>query len=491
MRSSGILLPVSSLPSPYGIGSFGQDALRLIDFLQAAGQQFWQILPVGPTGYGDSPYQSFSSFAANPYFIDLDMLAAQHLLQPGEITAPAWGDRQDRVDYGLLYQNRFAVLRLAASRLDPMAADFLAFVAEEADWLEDYAFFMAIKIRFQMDPLAKWPRTIRLRDPKAIGQIRGEMTAEIIFWEQVQFMAFRQWQALKAYAGQKGIRIIGDVPIYVSPDSSDLWAHPDLFQTDADLNLVEVAGCPPDPFTPLGQFWGNPLYDWPRHQETDYRWWIRRLRHAGRVYDVVRIDHFRGFESYFSIPGHDEIAANGIWRPGPGLSIITAIKRELPCLPIIAEDLGYITPEVRELLAVSGYPGMKVLQFAFDSRESGDYLPYKYQANSVVYTGTHDNTTSEDWQHSAPAASVQFAWEYLDVRRASDFTWRLIRAALASPADTCVIPLQDYLRLGAEARINTPGTKENNWQWRVNQTALTAELAASIRKVTDLYGRLG
>lgn len=490
MRSSGILMPISSLPSPYGIGSLGKEACRFIDFLQDAGQQYWQILPIGPTGYGDSPYQSFSAFAGNPYFIDLDLLAGQGLLQPAEITACSWGGDRTRVDYQQLYQKRFAVLRLAAGRLNPDAADFQAFIGTEADWLDDYALFMAIKVRLGMAALRDWPLPARLRDSGALSQIRRETAPDILFWQQVQFLFDRQWQAMKRYAHVCGIRIIGDIPIYVSPDSADLWAYPDLFQTGARLELTEVAGCPPDPFAPDGQLWGNPLYDWPRHRKTRFAWWIRRLRQAGRVYDAVRIDHFRGLESYYTIPGDQETAAGGQWRPGPGLAFVDAVKDALPDLPIIAEDLGFITPEVRCLLAESGYPGMKVLQFAFDSREPGDYKPFTYFRNSVVYTGTHDNTTTEDWQFSAPAESVQIAYDYLDVTRPADFTWRFIRTALASVADTCIVPLPDYLGLGADARINTPSTKTGNWQWRVDPSLLTAGLAAKIRNLADLYGRL-
>ncbi|MEA4890066.1 MAG: 4-alpha-glucanotransferase [Clostridiaceae bacterium] len=490
MRSSGILLPVSSLPSPHGIGSLGQAACRFIDFLQAAGQQFWQILPIGPTGYGDSPYQSFSAFAANPYFIDLDLLTEQGLLKTAEVESITWGSAPDQVDYGTLYQNRLAILRLAAGRLDPAAGGFPEYAAAEAEWLDDYALFMALKNRFNMASLRDWPLPARTRDEAVLLRLRGDMADEILFWKQIQYLFSRQWQALKAYAHQKGIRIIGDIPIYVSPDSSDLWAHPELFQVDDQLDLTEVAGCPPDPFAPEGQLWGNPLYNWPRHRDDHYRWWIKRLRQAGQVYDVVRIDHFRGFESYYAIPGRQETAAGGRWRQGPGLSFIEAIKQNLPELPIIAEDLGFITPEVRQLLAESGYPGMKVLQFAFDSREPGDYKPFTYQRNSVVYTGTHDNTTTEDWQHSAPADSVQIAREFMDVDRPEDFTWRFIRTALASVSDICIIPLQDYLRLGAQARINTPSTKTGNWQWRVDAAVLTEDLAAKIYRLTGLYGRL-
>ncbi|HAL74366.1 MAG TPA: 4-alpha-glucanotransferase, partial [Clostridiales bacterium] len=413
MRKSGILLPLSSVPSPYGFGSAGQSAIDFIDFLKTAGQTCWQVLPIGPIGYADSPYQSFSTFAVNPYYIDLDLLVAQGLLTCDEICAYDWGDSANYADYGLLYQNRFPLLRLAASRLDPQSDDFQTFLSQEADWIEDYALFMAIKVSLQMVGLREWPAELRQRDVSALKRIQSELAPEIIFWQQLQYMAFRHWQSVKAYANAQGISIIGDVPIYVSPDSSDLWAQPELFQTDGHMNLVDVAGCPPDFFAPLGQLWGNPLYDWPQHQQTKYQWWLRRLRHAGRIYDVVRIDHFRGFESYYAIPSQDKTAENGCWKPGPDYDFIQAVLRELPDLAIIAEDLGVITAGVKELLARSGYPGMKVLQFAFGDRSGNDYLPYNYDHNCVVYTGTHDNTTTADWLRTASPDEIAFAREYL------------------------------------------------------------------------------
>ena len=490
MRKSGILLPVSSLPSPYGIGTIGRDARDFVDFLEAAGQTLWQILPIGPTGYGDSPYQSFSTFAANPYLIDLDELVAEGLLYPEEINTCSWGGPPSRIDYGLLFENRYIILRLAANRMDVQTEEFRLFEAEESGWLDDYALFMAIKTSLDMVPLCDWPPELRRREKAALNNARHALADEILFWKQLQFLFFRQWLALREYAAERGVQIVGDVPIYVSPDSSDLWAHPALFQVDDDLNLIEVAGCPPDYFSPLGQLWGNPLYDWPKHLETGYSWWIQRMRHAARVYDIIRIDHFRGFESYYAIPAEDQTAEHGIWRPGPGTPLIDALKRDLPGLDIIAEDLGVITPEVRQMLVLSAFPGMRVLQFAFDSREGNEYLPHNYPFNTVVYTGTHDNTTTEDWQLGSPPATVQFAREYLDVDDPDLFTWRFIRAGLASTADTCIVPMQDYLRLGAESRLNTPGTSEGNWRWRVEKSALSLDLAEKIFHMTELYGRV-
>ncbi|HAG66542.1 MAG TPA: 4-alpha-glucanotransferase, partial [Ruthenibacterium lactatiformans] len=464
MRTSGILMPVSSLPSPYGIGSLGAEAYRFVDFLAAAGQRYWQILPIGPTGYGDSPYQSFSAFAANLYFIDLDALEQRGLLTHDEIARFDFGpDAPEGIDYGALFRTRFAVLELAVRRFDAGEDAFRDFCAANAFWLDDYALFMALKAENGMRAFSLWPKDVRARRPAALAAARARLAGQVRFWQVVQYLFFEQWAALKAYANAKGVEFIGDIPIYVSPDSSDLWADPSLFQVDADGALTEVAGCPPDAFAADGQLWGNPLYNWDVHLKTGCAWWIRRLRHASAVYDVVRIDHFRGFESYYAIPARDKTAVNGVWRKGPGTAFIDVIRRKLPDVRIIAEDLGYLTDDVKALLRASGFPGMKVLQFAFDSREESDYLPHNYTQNSVVYTGTHDNTTTADWELSAPAGDVAFARRYLDVEGDADFTRRFIRAALASVSDTAVIPMPDWLGLGAEARINTPSTLGGNW----------------------------
>ena len=487
MRTSGILMPVSSLPSPYGIGSLGAEAYRFVDFLAAAGQRYWQILPIGPTGYGDSPYQSFSAFAANPYFIDLDAL---ELLTHDEIARFDFGpDAPEGIDYGALFRTRFAVLELAVRRFDAGEDAFRDFCAANAFWLDDYALFMALKAENGMRAFSLWPKDVRARRPAALAAARARLAGQVRFWQVVQYLFYEQWAALKAYANAKGVEFIGDIPIYVSPDSSDLWADPSLFQVDADGALTEVAGCPPDAFAADGQLWGNPLYNWDVHLKTGCAWWIRRLRHASAVYDVVRIDHFRGFESYYAIPARDKTAVNGVWRKGPGTAFIDVIRRKLPDVRIIAEDLGYLTDDVKALLRASGFPGMKVLQFAFDSREESDYLPHNYTQNSVVYTGTHDNTTTADWELSAPAGDVAFARRYLDVEGDADFTRRFIRAALASVSDTAVIPMPDWLGLGAEARINTPSTLGGNWLWRMDPAALTDALAADILALTKLYGR--
>lgn len=486
MRASGILLPVFSLPGGYGIGTMGAEARDFIDFLAQAGQTYWQILPIGPTGYGDSPYQSFSAFAGNPYFIDPALLAAQGLLTEAELGAPR---RVARIDYAALYRTRPALLQKAVSRLlaspDRHYADFCE---KQRFWLDDYALFMSIKEENGQVGLSQWPDALRLREEKAMRSARSRLADRIRYYSAVQYLFYAQWTSLKAYANAHGIRIIGDIPIYVSPDSSDLWAHPDLFQTDDRGRLSRVAGCPPDAFSATGQLWGNPLYNWPAHEADGFAWWCRRMAHATSIYDVVRIDHFRGFESYYSIPAHAEDARGGKWCKGPDSAFIAALHRALPDAPIIAEDLGYLTPEVRTMLRESGYPGMKVLQFAFDSREESNYLPHTYHRNSVVYTGTHDNTTTQDWQHSAAQSDVDYACEYLACTRRT-LTEAMIRAALSSVSDTAIIPLADWLHLGAAARINTPSTTNGNWQWRFSAASLTPALAAHIARQTQIYGR--
>ena len=486
-RASGILLPVSSLPGPWGIGTLGEEARRFVDFLAAAGQTYWQILPVGPTGYGDSPYQSFSAFAANPYFIDPGILIRQGLLTEEEAEAD-WGENPARVDYGALYASRHTLLQKAADRLPDGDSGFSAWQKEQSAWLEDYALFMALKEENDQQSWYHWPDEVRLRRPDALAKARQRLAGRVDYWKKVQYLFYRQWAELLAYAHQKGVQVIGDIPIYVSPDSSDIWADPELFQTDGDRRLTRVAGCPPDAFAAEGQLWGNPLYDWPRHKATGYAWWLRRLRHALTIYDVVRIDHFRGFESYYSIPARDTTAQNGSWQPGPGMDFIGAIHAAMPGARIIAEDLGYLTPQVKELLEGSGYPGMKVLQFAFDRREAGDYLPHNYLHNSVVYTGTHDNTTTAAWEAEAHPEDVARARAYL---HAADepLVESFIRAALASVSNTAIVPMQDWLGLGGEARMNVPSRPWGNWQWRVEQSALTPQLAGRIAALTELYGR--
>lgn len=488
MRASGILMPVSSLPGPWGIGTLGKEARQFVDFLAAAGQRYWQILPIGPTGYGDSPYQSFSAFAANPYFIDPGLLVEEGLLSKEEASAPFWGADPCRVDYGALWQARGLLLQKAAARLDPKDPAFAAFCADARDWLDDYALFMALKEENGHESWLCWPRKMRLREPAALADAQERLAGRIFYWKAVQYLFFGQWRSLKAYAAQNGVQIIGDIPIYVSADSSDVWASPGLFQLDGEGRPTEVAGCPPDAFAAGGQVWGNPLYNWQAHAADGYAWWLRRLGHAGRVYDLLRIDHFRGLESYFAIPAGQDTAAGGHWCKGPGLDFIRTVRAALPQLSIIAEDLGYLTDEVRALRHASGFAGMKVLQFAFDSREPGDYLPHNYRQNSVVYTGTHDNIPTAAWQTQAGPEDVAAARAYMAAAE-EDLAPAFIRTALASVCDTAIIPMQDWLGLGADARMNTPSRLDGNWQWRMAPGAAGEGLAERIRILSRRYGR--
>ena len=490
MRTSGILMPVSSLPSPYGIGSLGAEAYRFVDFLAAAGQRYWQILPIGPTGYGDSPYQSFSAFAANPYFIDLDALEQRGLLTHDEIARFDFGpEAPEGIDYGALFRTRFAVLELAVRRFDAGEDAFRDFCAANAFWLDDYALFMALKAENGMRAFSLWPKDVRARRPAALAAARARLAGQVRFWQVVQYLFYEQWAALKAYANAKGVEFIGDIPIYVSPDSSDLWADPSLFQVDADGALTEVAGCPPDAFAADGQLWGNPLYDWAHHEKTGFAWWVRRIRYALNFYDILRIDHFRGFDTYYAIPYGAKTAQTGEWRSGPGMKLFRAVKQALGDVPIVAEDLGELFPSVYELLAESGFPGMKVLQFAFGPGDS-EYLPHNHPVHCVVYTGTHDNTTAAAWYRTAAPAQRKKAAAYLGLNREEGFAAGLVRGALASPGELCIIPLADYLALGAEARINTSSTLGgSNWVWRALPGQLCAANAKKIAALAVLYGR--
>ncbi len=488
MRESGILMHISSLPGPYGIGTLGKAAYDFVDFLAEAGQRCWQILPLSPTGCGDSPYQSFSAFAGNPYLIDLDILIEAGLLAPEEVSGITWEVTPGRVDFGTMYNHRYAVLAQAFSRFQP-DGDYEAFLEESRHWLPDYALFMALKGRFGGKPWLQWPEELKKRTglEKAARELSGEIGLHCF----LQYAFHRQWKALRAYAGEKNIRIIGDVPIYVPLDCADVWAAPELFQLDGDLNPRVVAGCPPDAFTADGQLWGNPIYDWGKMAGTGYAWWLRRLGAAAKMYDVVRFDHFRGFESYWSVPAGDTTARNGRWVQGPGHDFILAVRQALPELDIIAEDLGYVTQEVRQLQLDSGYPGMKVIQFAFDSREESDYLPHLYPRHSVCYTGTHDNVTLGQWLEEAAPEDVAYARAYLGLNREEGYIWGMIRGAMSSVSKLCVVQMQDYLELGREARMNYPGTLSMaNWTWRAQPGFGTHALAERIYEITKLYGRI-
>lgn len=498
MRKSGILLPIASLPSPYGIGCFSREAYDFVDRLKEAGQSCWQILPLGPTSYGDSPYQSFSTFAGNPYFIDPEDLIQRGWISRVQCAGYDFGSDETNIDYGKMYESRFLLLKSAYenSRIRE-DEEFWRFVRENDFWLEDYALYMAVKDSFGGASWVLWHEDIKLRKPEALATYGRRLEDEVCFYKFQQYMFRLQWKKLKDYANRRGISIIGDIPIYVALDSSDAWANPELFQFDENCIPTAVAGCPPDSFSATGQLWGNPLYRWDYHKQTGYHWWMKRLESCYLQYDMVRIDHFRGFDAYYSIPNGEPTAQKGVWEEGPGYDFFETMKKELGEKEIIAEDLGFLTPSVKELVKRTGYPGMKVLQFAFDSREESDYLPHNYTPNCVVYTGTHDNDTVLGWYKALNDADRKLCDEYLNLfhckdRKDSDglIAWEFIRAAMASVAFLAVVPMQDYLGLGALARINTPSTIGNNWKWRMKKGDFTKELAEKIRGMTELYGRL-
>ena len=500
MRESGVLLPIFSLPSRFGIGCFSKEAYQFVDQLEKAGQSRWQILPLGPTGYGDSPYQSFSTFAGNPYFIDLETLVEEGLLTEAECTQADFGEHEDKIDYEKLYRQRFIVLKKAFVRFEENEKSqkgkkeqgFEKFVQENREWLEDYCLYMAIKDSLGGISWIEWPKEVRDREEQALKRAEFELAEAIRFYRFQQYEFDKQWKRLHQYANEHGVRIIGDIPIYVAFDSADTWANPKLFQFDENNLPTGVAGCPPDGFSATGQLWGNPLYRWEYHRKTGYAWWMKRIAYSFQLYDAVRIDHFRGFDEYYAIPYGEKTAVNGTWMPGPGIEFFRMVEEKLGHLDIIAEDLGFLTDTVLKLLSDTGFPGMKVVQFAFDSREAANYLPHTYTQNCVVYTGTHDNTTTRDWYHTVSKECRDFAKEYL-CKPALDedlLAWDFIAMAMGSVADLCIIPLQDYLCLGAEARINTPSTLGGNWVWRMKKEQLDETLVQKIYKVTKLYGRL-
>ena len=488
MRKSGILMPIFSLPSPYGIGTFGQSASQFIDFLHKGGQSLWQILPLNPTNYGDSPYQSFSSFAGNPYFIDLDLLVRDGLLTAAEIKSYDFGDNPEKVDYEKMYNFRYPLLKKAFSRFKA-DDEYCDFEKQNAHWLDSYVLFMAIKSANEGAAWYEWPESLKKREPDALLQAQTELAVDIAFHKFLQFIFNKQWLSLKKYANQNGIEIIGDIPIYVALDSADVWANPKQFLLDDDYAPKAVAGVPPDIFSEDGQLWGNPLYDWQYMKQTDYAWWKQYLGHALGRYDIVRIDHFRGFESFFAIPYGDTTAKGGKWVKGPDIDLFNAFKTEFgENLPIIAEDLGVITPAVRKMLSHTGFPGMKVLQFAFDGDNSNAFLPHNIDRNCVIYTGTHDNDTIMGWLETEKDAAKQ-AKAYFNHPSDDGFNWAMMKAAQSSVADTCILMMQDLLALGSEARINTPSTLGNNWQWRIKGECINGWLADILKENTVLYGR--
>lgn len=489
MRNSGILMHISSLPGKYGIGKLGREAYAFADFLAKSGQKYWQILPVTPTSYGDSPYQSFSVNAGNPYFIDFETLEAEGLLKSMEYKRISWGGMA-AVDYALLYEKVFAVLRKAFARFEP-DGEYRAFCVENEKWLDNYALFMALKDAHGGKAWNEWEKPLRMFEEKAVERARQKYEDDIDFYKFIQYEYFRQWKKFKAYVNSLGIDMIGDIPIYVAYDSVEVWTMPNYFLLDRSKTPIDVAGCPPDAFTAKGQLWGNPLYRWDVMEHEHFRWWIDRIRSATSTYDVVRIDHFRGFESYYCIPFGNEDAVIGEWRKGPGMKLFKEVKKQLGDCRIIAEDLGFITAKVARLLKSSGFPGMKVLEFAFDPKGDSVYLPCNFKSsNCVCYTGTHDNETLAGWAAKLPRAEAKFVREYLNIKRNKDIPRAVIRAAWSSIADVSVAQMQDFLELGSEARMNIPSTLGGNWQWRMSSDALTDKLAEEIYELTRIYGRL-
>lgn len=483
-------MPVSSLPSPYGIGTFGKAAFSLIDFLKEAGQKYWQVLPVGPTSFGDSPYQSFSAFAGNPYFIDLDILREEGLLKQEEIDAFDWGGQPDDVDYAKLYQARFQVLRIAFGRSGHRgAADYLRFCEENREWLDDYALYMALKGSFDNHEWLLWPEKLRMRDPEELQTWSSLLKEEQDFWKFCQFAFFEQWDRVKAYAHANGVQIIGDIPIYVALDSADVWVHGELFQLDEQRRPTCVAGVPPDAFSATGQLWGNPLYDWEEMARTGFAWWKARMAHSARLYDVIRVDHFIGIVRYYAIPYGAQTAATGEWRQGPGVQLIRAIDTAVGASKVIAEDLGVVVPEVRRVLKQAGYPGMKVIQFGFDSDAQNEHLPHNYTQNIAVYGGTHDNETLVGRYTAMEPKDARYAMRYLQVRRRRDIPKAIILAGYASVANTVVYQAQDLLFLPNSARMNFPSTLGGNWRWRLLEGQLTPSLAKWLYGLAETYGR--
>jgi len=498
-RSAGILLSVFSLPSRYGIGCFSKEAYEFVDWLAEAGQTYWQILPLGPTSYGgsaDSPYQCYSAFAGNPYFIDLEALIEEGVLSRTECELCDFGTNPEKINYTKLYENRLKLLRKAYERSDiSRNPDYQKFLSENSWWLADYALFMAVRGFFGEQPWTSWPQDIRLHWGFALDYYRRELYFDVEFWQYIQFKFFQQWEKLKAYANGRHIQIVGDIPIYVSPDSADAWAHPELFQLDENNVPTAIAGCPPDDFSADGQLWGNHLYNWDYHRRTNYDWWISRMWQSFRLYDVVRLDHFRGFDQYYSIPYGSKTALTGHWEQGPGMELFRTMERRLGKNAIIAEDLGLMTDSVRQLVKDSGYPNMKVLQFAFSATDTGgynEYLPHNYPNNCFVYTGTHDNETLTGWLSGLKPEELALVRTYLDDHHTpvEQLHRKLVRLAMYSCAKTCIVPVQDWLGLDNTCRTNQPGTVDGNWAWRMKSGVLTKDLQKEVFALTKRTARI-
>jgi len=489
-RGAGVLLPVSSLPSDYGIGTLGEEAFHFIDFLNSAGQKYWQVLPVGPTSFGDSPYQSFSAFAGNPYFIDPGILISEGLLTEEEVNTYDWGDDPANIDYAKLFHYRFKILHIASLRsTHSNTKEYRMFCDENIYWLDDYCLFMALKFKFDNQSWLLWPKELRFHEQNAVEDYSYELKDEIEFWKFCQFEFFEQWRKVKEYANKNGIKIIGDIPIYAALDSADVWTHSSQFQLDAERRPVLVSGVPPDVFSKDGQLWGNPLYDWNVMERDGFDWWKKRMACSAKIYDVIRIDHFIGVVRYYAIPAEDSTAVNGSWKTGPGLKLMNAIDSAIGRSQLVAEDLGVVVPEVRNLLKKTGYPGMKVLQFAFDGNPKNEFLPHNYTQNMVVYSGTHDNKTLMGYLDTMKAKEARFIKEYLGVKRKKEIPAALIRVAYESVANTVIFQVQDLLLLPNSARMNFPSTIGTNWKWRLKKDQLTVPLAQRLNHLAAVYDR--
>ena len=491
-RSSGIILHISSLPDNYGIGRMGKSAYDFVDWLALAGQKIWQILPLSPTSFGDSPYQSFSVNAGNPYFIDLELLTKEKLLRKSDYSRLDWGDSDREVDYEKIFRNTFRVLKIAYKNFVKMGSDKAEFenFKEENPWVKSYGLFMALKTEHKGASWDLWEKDLVFRKETALKSAEKRLSEEIDFYAFLQYKFYEQWGKLKAYANQKGIKIIGDIPIYVAYDSVEVWEQPELFYLDSDKKPVEVAGCPPDCFSPTGQLWGNPLYNWDYHRQTGYKFWIDRISAATKLYDTIRIDHFRGFDSYYSIPFGNKDAVIGKWNKGVGIELFKTVNEALGKIDIIAEDLGFITKSVERLLKKSGYPGMKVLEFGFEPDGKSGYLPHNFKStNCVCYTGTHDNDTAYGWAMSLKGEELKFAKEYLGAKSRKGICEGLVRLAWSSIADRAIAQMQDVLGLGSEARMNIPSTLGTNWKFRTTKEMFTPELAERLKNLTEIYNR--
>ena len=489
MRSCGILMHITSLPSPYGIGTFGEEAEKFVDWLKSAGQSYWQVLPVGPTGYGDSPYQSFSTYAGNPLLIDLDALVRAGLLSQAKCESADYGADSSCVDFDKVNSTKMALLRDAYKNFEEDAG-FLAFERNEAEWLDDYSLFMALKTENNLVSWTQWSDDLRFRKPEAIADASERLKDEIGFWKFIQYTFYSQWDRLKSYANKNGIQIIGDIPIYVALDSSDVWANTSLFEMDERLNPRRVAGVPPDYFSETGQLWGNPLYDWDVMKKEKFSWWISRIRKAAQLYDVVRVDHFRAFDTYWAVPYGETTAINGKWEQGPGMDLWNEVKNQLGEINIIAEDLGDIFDSVKELLKASGFPGMRVLQFGFNPESNdNDHLPHRYPPNCVAYTGTHDNSTVMGWYKAADAKSRAMCRRYLKPMPFEKLNKAFIRELYKSSVGLAIVPMQDVIGLDDRARMNIPSTLGGNWKWRAQKKQITSGYAAMMKVFAETYYR--